>query len=225
VTSAVAHAPIDVTQHTKLVWATINRYGYRFAARGALQLSDLYQAGLSGLLRAARTYDPALGAWSTYAVPWVRTFIARELANRNSVVRVSVHRQAKRIKNGERPCPYVRSIDTPLRGDTDTTLADLLEDDSIPAPDANLEKDDARRELHRLASEARLSAKEIRVVMLRAAGATHLDIGEEFGLCRERIRQIESKALRRLRAAAGYSANDHAPSLAEAFGKAERRVS
>jgi RNA polymerase primary sigma factor len=65
-----------VAQHDRLVHYTIRRYGLE--GRG-LDYADLAQEGLLGLLRATRTYNPHRGAFSTYAVLWIRQYMQRAL--------------------------------------------------------------------------------------------------------------------------------------------------
>jgi RNA polymerase primary sigma factor len=95
------------------------------------------------------------------------------------------------------------SLDTPVGEDGDASLGDLIEDQAtVPAFDAtaNAELRDAMRGIL-----ATLSPREARILRLRFAIDTpseHTleDVGREFKVTRERIRQIEAKALRKLKA-------------------------
>jgi len=94
------------------------------------------------------------------------------------------------------------SLETPVGEDRDCFLGDFIEDETIPQP-----ADVATNELLKEQLEdvlASLSAKERRVIELRfglgdSRSRTLEEVGHEFGLTRERIRQIENKALRKLR--------------------------
>lgn len=96
------------------------------------------------------------------------------------------------------------SMDAPLLGseDEDRTMYDLLEGERGSNPENNLINESLGREIER--SLATLSAREADVIKLYY-GLTGLhpmtleEIGEEFDLTRERVRQIKEKAIRRLR--------------------------
>jgi len=94
------------------------------------------------------------------------------------------------------------SLETPIGEDDEGHLADFIEDSHSPPP-----LDTATRQiLHEEVSSilASLSPREGRVIQLRFGlkdGRSHTldEVGQKFGVTRERIRQIEAKALRRLR--------------------------
>jgi len=93
------------------------------------------------------------------------------------------------------------SLQTPLGEEEDSQLGDFIEDQSMPAPaDAasfQLLKEQINDVLHTLKD------RERRVLQLRfgledGRSRTLEEVGREFGVTRERIRQIEAKALRKL---------------------------
>ena len=98
--------------------------------------------------------------------------------------------------------PEPISLDAPVGEDGDATLADLIE-----APDAdNPLAATAAGELGKLVAEALadLTPREQRILRMRfglggASEHTLQEVGETFGVTRERIRQIEAKALEKLR--------------------------
>jgi len=93
------------------------------------------------------------------------------------------------------------SLDTPI-GEEDSTLKDLIADEKSLSPnDCLLEKD---LTLHIRKLLGGLSPREEKILKLRFGigedgECTLEEIGRQFGLSRERIRQIEAKALERLR--------------------------
>ncbi len=94
------------------------------------------------------------------------------------------------------------SLEMPVGDELDARLGDFVED-----PGASLLTDAASRELLREEIELVLSSltpREARVLQLRfglmdGQSYTLEEVGEKFGVTRERIRQIETKAIRRLR--------------------------
>jgi len=97
---------------------------------------------------------------------------------------------------------YPVSLERPVSEDGDTEFGDFIEDEESPQP-----TDVAHQQLLREALEevmGALSAREVRILRLRFGlrdGRAHTleEVGEKFGLTRERIRQIEHQALARLR--------------------------
>ena len=94
------------------------------------------------------------------------------------------------------------SLETPIGEEEDSHLGDFIEDRNAPAPaDAasfQLLKEQVDEVLHTL------TEREARVLQLRfgledSRSRTLEEVGREFGVTRERIRQIEAKALRKLR--------------------------
>ncbi|MEX2598318.1 MAG: RNA polymerase sigma factor RpoD, partial [Dehalococcoidia bacterium] len=94
------------------------------------------------------------------------------------------------------------SLETPIGEEEDSHLGDFIEDRSAPAP-----ADAATFQLLREQVEdvlSTLSERERRVLQLRfgledGRSRTLEEVGRDFGVTRERIRQIEAKALRKLR--------------------------
>ena len=94
------------------------------------------------------------------------------------------------------------SLDTPVGDDEDTTMGSFITDERIPNPEDEVTGNN-RTEALREALET-LTTREADVIKMRFGmydGRTHTleEVGQIFGVTRERIRQIESKALRKLR--------------------------
>jgi RNA polymerase primary sigma factor len=96
------------------------------------------------------------------------------------------------------------SMETPMGHEGDGTIADMIEDETlISAADATISEDLATQLRQVLGT---LSPREERIVRMRfgiggSAEHTLEQVGREYGLTRERIRQIEEKALNKLRQA------------------------
>ncbi|MBK9995289.1 MAG: sigma-70 family RNA polymerase sigma factor [Saprospiraceae bacterium] len=95
------------------------------------------------------------------------------------------------------------SMDAPFVEGEDNSLLDVLENSSTPATDQRLEyKDSLRREIERALGT--LTDRQADVIKLYfGLGVEHPesleDIGDKFGLTRERVRQIKDKAINKLR--------------------------
>jgi RNA polymerase primary sigma factor len=97
------------------------------------------------------------------------------------------------------------SMDAPFVDGEDNSLLDVLENPNTPGTDANLEYlESLRREIDR--SLGTLTDRQADVIKLYfGIGVEHPlsleDIGDRFGLTRERVRQIKDKAINKLRSA------------------------
>ncbi len=94
------------------------------------------------------------------------------------------------------------SLETPIGEDDNSQLQHFLEDQRIQSPDSSALKRLLREELEKVLYT--LSDRERRVIRRRFGFDdghyyTLEEVGREFGVTRERIRQIEAKALRRLK--------------------------
>jgi RNA polymerase primary sigma factor len=94
------------------------------------------------------------------------------------------------------------SLETPVSEDEDTHLSDLIEDKNTPVPQDSVIFRDLIEQLNRILST--LTPKEERVIRMRFGIGEKYDhtleeVGQVFEVTRERIRQIEAKALRKLR--------------------------
>ena len=96
----------------------------------------------------------------------------------------------------------VTSIDTPLGANSEKSILDTIADDRIEDPGTQLQNDDVQSNLDRWIEELPEKQREVlsRRFGLRGHETSTLeDVGREIGLTRERVRQIQVEALRRLR--------------------------
>jgi RNA polymerase primary sigma factor len=94
------------------------------------------------------------------------------------------------------------SLETPVGQDGDAHLGDFLEDEALPEPAEAADRQLLKAEV--AAVLASLTPRERRVLELRfgledGRSRTLEEVGREFAVTRERIRQIEAKALRKMR--------------------------
>ncbi len=94
------------------------------------------------------------------------------------------------------------SLEMPIGEEEDSHLGDFIEDRATPPPADAASQELLKAQLNKILSE--LTDRERRVILLRfgledGRARTLEEVGKEFNVTRERIRQIEAKALRKLR--------------------------
>ena len=94
------------------------------------------------------------------------------------------------------------STETPIGDEEDTTLGDFIEDTAIASPDEAATEDNLTEATDDILGS--LTAREAKVLRMRfgiGMNTAHTleEVGKQFDVTRERIRQIEAKALRKLR--------------------------
>ncbi|HHY47152.1 MAG TPA: RNA polymerase sigma factor RpoD [Firmicutes bacterium] len=111
---------------------------------------------------------------------------------------MSVERVREIMKVAQEPV----SLETPIGEEEDSHLGDFIEDEDAPAPAEAASHMLLREQLEDVLDS--LTPREERVLRLRfglddGRSRTLEEVGQVFGVTRERIRQIEAKALRKLR--------------------------
>ena len=94
------------------------------------------------------------------------------------------------------------SLETPIGEEDDSNLGDFVADNNVVTPEGNVESVMLREHIDALLGD--LKERERQVIVLRFGledghPRTLEEVGREFNVTRERIRQIEAKALRKLR--------------------------
>ena len=180
-----------------------------------LDLSDLIAEGNYGLLKAIENFD-----WSkklrfiSYAVWGVRQSILQSLNENARTIRLPVNvvqelqKAKKELENSgiELPekfttLPYTVDLDSPLNEDGDT-LMDVLSNPNAELADSNLGTEHTVKD--KLMNMLNVLDERERVIVedyfgLSGTTRTLEDIGNDFDLTKERVRQIKEKALRKLR--------------------------
>lgn len=180
-----------------------------------LDMQDLIAEGNYGLLKAIENFD-----WSkklrfiSYAVWWVRQSILQSLNENARTIRLPVnvvqelYRAKKELDQSgvELPdkfvnLPTVINLDNPLNEDGDT-LMDVVVNPNAESADSGLSteqtlKDKLIQMLDSLDERERVIIEDY--FGLSGSNRTLEDIGTDFELTKERVRQIKEKALRKLR--------------------------
>ena len=111
---------------------------------------------------------------------------------------IPVERVREIIKISQEPV----SLETPIGEEEDSHLGDFIQDDNVPVPADAAAFTLLKEQLHEVLGT--LTEREQKVLRLRCGlddgrARTLEEVGREFNVTRERIRQIEAKALRKLR--------------------------
>ena len=227
-----------INAHVRLVVKVAARFkGY------GLPLADLIQEGNTGLLEAAKRFDPEREVrFSTYATWWILAAVQEYLVRNASIVRIgttpaqkalffNLRRLRAKIKEnnigpltdderdiiaGELRVPKtaVERMEALLSGPDRSLNATVGEDDTDELqnflPDEGPNPEEVTIDRHDGAVRAgwlqeamdELSPREKQIIVRRFLEddrSTLAEIGESFGVTKERIRQIEGKALSKLR--------------------------
>lgn len=176
--------------------------GYKFSTYATWWIRQAITRGIADTGRTIRvpvhmveTINKTLRMTRTLLQELGREPTAEEVAER---LNVPVGRVREVLKISRDPV----SLDTPIGEEDDSHLGDFIEDDSALSPADSAAFSMLREELG-TALES-LTDRERQVVKLRfgledGRARTLEEVGKEFNVTRERIRQIEAKALRKLR--------------------------
>lgn len=118
-----------------------------------------------------------------------------------------VHDVTKMLRLNER----ITSVDTPLGGENDKVLLDVIADDKGHGPEEDLQDSDIKLNIIKWLEDLNPKQREVlarRFGLLGYEPSTLEDVGVEIGLTRERVRQIQVEALRRLRDMLGHKGLD-----------------
>ena len=180
-----------------------------------LDFPDLINEGNLGLMKAIQNFDWTKNLrFISYAVWWVRQSILQSLNENARTIRlpVNVVQDLQRAKKDLEKAgvdlpdrfsnlPYTINLDNPLNEEGDT-LVDIINNPNAELPDAGLSTEDTLKD--KLIEMLDVLDDRERVIIqdyfgLSGSTRTLEDIGNDFGLTKERVRQIKEKSLRKLR--------------------------
>ena len=199
----------------------------RYTGRG-MSFLDLVQEGNLGLIKGVEKFDYTKGyKLSTYATWWIRQSVTRALADQHMVETINKMSKMQRkltLELGYEPsvaelsealemsedrvmeimqiAREPASLETPIGEEDDSNLGDFVADSNVVTPEGNVESVMLREHIDALLGD--LKERERQVIVLRFGledghPRTLEEVGKAFNVTRERIRQIEAKALRKLR--------------------------
>lgn len=205
----------------------VAHWALRYAVDG-MEQDDHLQNGYFGLVRAVEKFDPDEGTqFSTYASWWIRQSIHRGISNQARLIRLPVYlldsvaklnraRDRLLIETGstsreqlasmtgfslekvgqlQQITPGVSSLDAVV-GDGLTTIGDLIPADD--GGDLDAEAISAVRDALAILTDRERDIFRRRYGSLDADGETLEQVGNHFGLTRERVRQIEKRAIEKI---------------------------
>ncbi|MBE9531547.1 MAG: sigma-70 family RNA polymerase sigma factor [Proteobacteria bacterium] len=215
-TKDVGTAQRLVTSHLRFVVKTALEY-----RNYGIALKDLVQEGNLGLMNAVKKFNPHKGyRLITYAVWWIKSFIQEYILKTKGIVKRSSKALKKKLfyktaiadgkaaKDASKDAANILttndlSLDAPIGEGEDRTHLDMMID---PDKDqASLVADNQEREINKdkvSSALALLNDKERFIIMNRQMSDDALslqNIGDRYGISRERVRQIEKAAMGKLK--------------------------
>ncbi len=169
-----------------------------------LDIDDLVSVGNIGVLKAVKNYAPekmnySLSSFNSYvesSIKWeIKNEISSFVKSREEVVRTKVGR--KYIDKVVRHMPGFVSFDAPVGKDEEgLVFHEIIKDTRRSNTCKSILIDEMWKHIERLPGKL----GQVLALRYKGSGKTLKEVGESFGLTKERVRQIEIKAIKKLRA-------------------------
>ena len=176
--------------------------GYKFSTYATYWIRQAITKAIINKGRAIRL--PAHINDKYYKLRQTEKLLSNELGREPKIEELAdrLHMDVLEVKNLFDMGQYLISLDTPVSEEDDDCLIDFVEDKHFVSPAAAVAKMDLKEQLFKVMDSLEEREKEVlikRYGLLDGEPMTLEEIGKDMNLSRERIRQIEEKALRKMR--------------------------
>lgn len=192
-----------VAHNLRLVVKISSSY-FSAARRCGVPIQDLVSAGNSALTRAvnSKTYNPKITRFISYAGKAIRCAVRDAFADYHPVIRIpraAIKKHPVRLKSLDSPV-YFGGND---HSEEESYLMNILRDEKSPDPCHELERKDMLEKLRAVLRNYG-NKRELKILFMRyglngKGSLTLEEVGKVFGITRERVRQIQKKAMGKLR--------------------------
>ncbi|MBU3964351.1 sigma-70 family RNA polymerase sigma factor [Patescibacteria group bacterium] len=180
------------------------RRGYKFSTYATWWIRQAITRALADQARTIRIPVHMIETISKYTK--VRRELLRELGREPSVEEISREMgvSGDKVRHIKKIAQKTISLETPIgdKDDEDSVLAEFIKDEEMPSPSKRAARALLKERLDEILAD--LTDREQKILAMRFGltdGVTHTlqEVGEVFAVTRERIRQIEAKALEKIR--------------------------
>jgi len=180
------------------------RRGYKFSTYATWWIRQAITRALADQARTIRIPVHMIETISKYTK--IRRELLRELGREPSVEEIAREMEITedKVRHIKRIAQKTISLETPIgdKDEEDSVLAEFIKDDDMPSPTTKAARALLKERLGEILSD--LTDREQKILSMRFGlkdGVTHTlqEVGEVFDVTRERIRQIEAKALEKIR--------------------------
>jgi RNA polymerase primary sigma factor len=180
------------------------RRGYKFSTYATWWIRQAVTRALADQARTIRIPVHMIETISKYTK--VRRGLLRELGREPRAEEISREMEIsiEKVRHIKRIAQKTISLETPIgdKDDRESVLAEFIKDEELPSPSKRAARALLRERLNEIMKD--LTDREQRILSMRFGlkdGVTHTlqEVGEVFGVTRERIRQIEAKSLEKIR--------------------------